>query len=100
RVAPGGYLAISCPNQRWRWLLSLAQCLHVRKNYKGYENWVRPSDLHEWVKGAGLEVVRAEGIHFLPWQLLPKSIIRRLDRLTRGWNYGWAINLALLARRP
>ena len=100
RVVPGGWLAISCPNARWHWLLSAAQALRMRKPYEGYENWVRPQALKTWMSDAGLVVERAEGIHCLPWQISIR-LVSVLDRcLARRW-YGRAINLALLAhRRP
>lgn len=100
RVASGGYLALSVPNRRWIWLLRLAQGMGLRKNYKGYENWVSPAELKDWIEQEGFEVVRAEGIHVVPWQFLPKSLLRRLDRKLRRWSYRYALNLAILAKRP
>ncbi len=100
RVASGGYLALSVPNRRWIWLLQLAQRIGLRKNYKGYENWVSPADLKDWVEQEGFEVARAEGIHVVPWQFLPKPLLRWLDRKFRRRSYPYALNLAILARRP
>ena len=100
RVASGGYLALSVPNRRWIWLLRLAQGIGLRKNYKGYENWVSPADLKDWVEKEGFEVARAEGIHVVPWQFLPKPLLRWLDRKFRRGSYPYALNLAILARRP
>jgi 2-polyprenyl-6-hydroxyphenyl methylase/3-demethylubiquinone-9 3-methyltransferase len=99
RVAPGGWLAISCPNARWRWLLSAVQALGMRKAYEGYENWVRPQALKTWMSDAGLVVSKAEGIHCLPWQISERLVSVLDRRLARHW-YGRAINLALLAQRP
>jgi 2-polyprenyl-3-methyl-5-hydroxy-6-metoxy-1,4-benzoquinol methylase len=100
RVKPGGYLSMSCPNARWSWLLRLAQLTRLRKNYQGYENWVYAADLVHWIESAGLVVVLKRGIHFVPWQLFPKRSTRMLDRLTRNFSFGLAIDLAILARRP
>ncbi len=100
RVAGGGYVALSVPNRRWIWLLRLAQGIGLRKNYKGYENWVSPADLKNWIKQEGFKVARAEGIHVVPWQLLPKPLLRWLDRKLRRRSYPYALNLAILARRP
>jgi 2-polyprenyl-3-methyl-5-hydroxy-6-metoxy-1,4-benzoquinol methylase len=100
RVASGGYLALSVPNRRWIWLLRLAQGIGLRKNYKGYENWVLPADLKDWIEREGFDVSRAEGIHVVPWQFLPRSLLRWLDRRLRRWSYGYALNLAILAKRP
>ena len=100
RVASGGYLALSVPNRRWIWLLRLAQWSGLRKNYKGYENWVSPAELKNWIEQEGFEVARAEGIHVVPWQFLPKPLLRWLDRKLRRRSYPYALNLAILARRP
>ncbi|HEY4283242.1 MAG TPA: methyltransferase domain-containing protein [Chthoniobacterales bacterium] len=99
-VAPGGYLSLSCPNARWHWLLTLAQFASVRKKYQGYENWVRPADLIRWIEQSGLVVVKRRGIHLLPWQLVPKKLMRWLDEITRESSYGLSINLAVLAKKP
>lgn len=100
RVASGGYLALSVPNRRWIWLLRLAQWSGLRKNYTGYENWVYPADLTDWIEQEGFEVARAEGIHVVPWQFLPKPLLRWLDRKLRRRSYPYALNLAILAKRP
>jgi 2-polyprenyl-6-hydroxyphenyl methylase/3-demethylubiquinone-9 3-methyltransferase len=100
RVRPGGYLAVSCPNQYWRWLLSLAQGLGVRDHYRGYENWVLPSQLKEWIQDAGMRIVRAEGIHVIPWQVIPKFLLKSMDQTLRNISYPIAVNLAVLAYRP
>jgi 2-polyprenyl-3-methyl-5-hydroxy-6-metoxy-1,4-benzoquinol methylase len=99
RVASGGYLALSVPNRRWIWLLRLSQWGGLRKKYTGYENWVFPADLKDWVRQAGFEVARAEGIHVVPWQFLPKPLLRWLDRKLRRLSYPYALNLAILAKR-
>jgi 2-polyprenyl-3-methyl-5-hydroxy-6-metoxy-1,4-benzoquinol methylase len=99
RVASGGYLALSVPNRRWIWLLRLAQRMGLRKNYTGYENWVSPEDLKCWIEQEGFEVTRAEGIHLVPWQFLPKPLLRWLDRRLRRWSFRYALNLAILSKR-
>lgn len=100
RVASGGYLALSVPNRRWIWLLRIAQATGLRKKYLGWENWVAPSDLTGWIEQEGLSIVRAEGIHVVPWQFLPKPLLRRLDGRLRRRSYPCALNLAVLAKRP
>jgi 2-polyprenyl-3-methyl-5-hydroxy-6-metoxy-1,4-benzoquinol methylase len=100
RVASGGYLALSVPNRRWIWLLWLAQWTGLRKKYTGWENWVAPPDLTGWIEQEGFEIVRAEGIHVVPWQFLPKPLLRRLDGKLRRRSYPYALNLAVLAKRP
>jgi 2-polyprenyl-6-hydroxyphenyl methylase/3-demethylubiquinone-9 3-methyltransferase len=98
-VAPGGVLALSVPNRRWIWLLRLAEALRLRPHYAGYENWVPPQSLTAWLAENGLTVLRAEGVHTVPWQLLPKRLLRDVDMRIRDWNYPVALNLAILARR-
>lgn len=98
-VAPRGLLSISVPNQRWRWLLSLAQTIGLRKKYEGHENWVRPEDLKIWLQEEGFEVQRAEGIHTIPFKLFPHTLLRKLDKKFRYSNYAVALNLAILAKK-
>ncbi len=98
-VAPNGLLVISTPNSRWRWLLSLAVRAGLRKRYEGYENWVSAGELHRAVERSGLTVIREEGIHVLPWHVIPKSLLRRADEAVRKVSFGLSVNLALLARR-
>ncbi len=99
-LQPGGYLALSVPNARWKWSLKIAETLKLREHYQGFENWVRPGDLIHWLREAGLSIERAEGVHLLPWHFLPKSGLRRADRIARAHSYPHAVNLAVLARKP
>ena len=78
-VAPGGLLSISVPNQRWRWLLGLAQTLGLRDQYEGYENWVRPKELKDWIETERFEIIRLEGIHTIPFKLFPHALLRKMD---------------------
>lgn len=99
-VAPGGYLAISCPNQLWKWSLHIAQTLNIRKKYLGYENWLWGHQVRDQILRSGLEVVAATGIHLVPWQVVPKPFLRKMDRFMEKRSFGLAVNLAILARRP
>lgn len=99
RLRPGGLLALSCPNRAWRWLLSVAQAIGLRKHYTGYENWVGAGDMLRWLEEAGLEVLRAEGVHLVPWQLVPKGLLRAADVALRRVSFPYAVNLAVLARK-
>ncbi len=98
-LTPGGFLAISVPNKNWQWLLHLAQSLRLRQHYQGYENWVLPSQLKEWLTGLDMEILRCEGIHTIPFPLAPKNFLRKLDLRMRNSNYQYALNLAVLARK-
>lgn len=100
RVAPGGHLVLSCPNRRWKWLLHMVRLVGMRRDYEGYENWVWPGALVRWVEESGLEVEAVRGIHAVPWQGVPNSLLRTFDRRYGESLYGIGINLALRARRP
>jgi 2-polyprenyl-3-methyl-5-hydroxy-6-metoxy-1,4-benzoquinol methylase len=99
RVKKGGFLAISCPNAKWLWLLKLANKMGLRKKYCGYENWVLPDDLVKWINESGFEILRKEGLHFIPWQGLPKAIHSKIDKKLGRANYSNGINLAVLAQK-
>lgn len=97
-IKPGGYLVLSVPNHRWKWLLYLAQTAKLRTRYQGYENWVRPADLIRWLEEGGMTVERREGIHLIPWHFLPRRLLRWIDRRVRKFSYSWALNLAVAAK--
>ena len=99
-VAPGGCLALSCPNAAWKWSLWIAQNLKIRKKYLGYENWLWAGALEREVRAAGLRIERAEGIHLVPWQVMPKPLLTFLDRRLRRASFGLSVNHAILAVRP
>jgi 2-polyprenyl-3-methyl-5-hydroxy-6-metoxy-1,4-benzoquinol methylase len=98
-ISSGGLLALSVPNKRWRWLLSLAMTFGLRRHYEGYENYVSPKDLKKWLEDEGFEILRHEGVHTIPFQLFPKKWLRKLDQKLRNLNYSFALNLAVLARK-
>ncbi len=98
-VALEGLLSISVPNQRWRWLLTLAQAIGLRNKYQGYENWVAAQSLKNWIEEEGFEILRLEGIHTIPFKLFPKKLLRKIDQRYRHLNYRYAFNLAILARK-
>ena len=98
-VAPEGLLSISVPNQRWRWLLGLAQRLGLRNQYEGYENWVCPNELKDWIESEGFEILSSEGVHTIPFKLFPHSLLRKLDQKLRHSNYAYAFNLAIIAKK-
>lgn len=98
-VSSGGLLAISVPNRKWKWLLNLAMLAGLRKNYAGYENYVFPSKLKNWITEENFEILRCEGIHTIPFKFFPKKLLRALDKNLRNFNYGFSFNLAVLARK-
>ncbi len=98
-LRPGGQLILSVPNKRWRWLLTIAQALGVRKDYQGYENWVGPNELLTCLQSLGMEIVQKRGVHLIPWHVIPHFVLRALDRLSVPFSYWVSINLAVLARK-
>ena len=99
RVEKGGFLSISCPNLKWLWLLKVANMMGIRKKYSGYENWVHPNELTKWINESGFEIIRKEGLHFMPWHGMPKFIHRKIDQKLCKRNYLNSINLAILAQK-
>jgi 2-polyprenyl-3-methyl-5-hydroxy-6-metoxy-1,4-benzoquinol methylase len=98
-LAPNGILILSTPNRRWYWLLFLAKAFRLRNKYKGYENWTSPADLVAWCKDNSLQILKKEGVHLLPWQLIIKSWLRYIDTKVRNISFGLSINLAIKAQR-
>ncbi|MCK5343758.1 MAG: methyltransferase domain-containing protein, partial [Candidatus Heimdallarchaeota archaeon] len=98
-VDSGGLLSISVPNQKWRWLLSLAQALGLRDQYQGHENWVRPNELKDWIEAEGFEILSSEGVHTVPFKFFPHALLRKLDQKLRCSNYTYAFNLAIVAKK-
>ena len=98
-VSDEGWLAISCPNVRWKWLLNLVQFIGIRKKYLGFENWISSRDITMAIQDSGLRVIRVEGIHLFPWQILPKKLLRGIDIFFRKYSFGLSINHAVLATR-
>jgi 2-polyprenyl-3-methyl-5-hydroxy-6-metoxy-1,4-benzoquinol methylase len=98
-LAPNGILVLSTPNRRWYWLLLLAKAFGLRNKYKGYENWSSPSELIGWCNENSLRVLKKEGVHLIPWQLILKSWLRAIDIKVRNSSFGLSINLAIKAQR-
>ncbi len=98
-LAPGGRLVLSVPNRRWKWLLLAVQAMGMRKGYQGFENWVAPDELRQWTREAGLAILRTSGVHTLPWHISHR-LVRALDAWIGPRNYPYAVNLAILARKP
>lgn len=94
-----GYLSLSCPNYYWKWLLHIANVLGLRKHYKGYENWLTPFELIKILTNNGFKIVQYRGIHSVPWQFLPKFLLRLIDDLLGKYNFYFALNLAVLCQK-
>jgi 2-polyprenyl-3-methyl-5-hydroxy-6-metoxy-1,4-benzoquinol methylase len=79
-LKPGGHLALSTPNWIWQLPVRLASAMGWRP-YKGFENFVRPSELRRTLEAAGGKVIEHRGLHVLPFQLTAiQPLLRTLDR--------------------
>lgn len=79
-LKPGGHLVLSTPNWLWQLPVRLASAVGLRP-YKGFENFVKPSQLQQTLTDAGAQIVTHTGIHLLPFQLVfIQPILRRLDK--------------------
>ena len=69
-LRPGGVLVLSTPNRRWRWSLTLAEALGVRK-FRGIENWPSRAEVRAAVIAGGADVIVDEGLYLFPFQWPP-----------------------------
>jgi 2-polyprenyl-3-methyl-5-hydroxy-6-metoxy-1,4-benzoquinol methylase len=69
-LKPGGLLFLTTPNLLWRWSVSLAEWLGVRK-FEGIENWLSRSAVGRTIIDHGGDVILSGGLHILPFQLKP-----------------------------
>jgi hypothetical protein len=53
----------------------------------------------EWAQRTGLVVLKTTGIHSIPWHV-SHSLVEALDGWFGSHNYSFAVNLAILARKP
>lgn len=98
-VRSGGYVALTCPNRKWRWLIVLATYLRLRP-FAGIEEPPGWLELEDWVTSAGGAVIQHFGLHALPFQLpLADRFLPKLDSLLSSLDAGF-INQCLLARKP
>lgn len=97
-LRPGGVLVLTTPNRRWRWSLTLAERLGVRK-FRGVENWPRRAEIRAALAASGADVVLDEGLHLFPFQWPPLwPLLAWLNR--RGQRLrGLMINQCWVARK-
>ncbi len=80
-VAPGGWLAVTCPNAAWRWSCTLANAFHLRP-YRGLENWPGWGELTCWASEGGVEVRQHLGLHLFPFIFrVTHPLLKSFDRL-------------------
>jgi 2-polyprenyl-3-methyl-5-hydroxy-6-metoxy-1,4-benzoquinol methylase len=96
-LKPGGLLALSTPNVVWYPAVRLATALRLRP-FDGLENFSTWGGLRRALRLAGLEVVREQGLHLIPFQFRCYRLSRWLDRHAQAFK-GAMINLCVLARK-
>ncbi|CAG1066626.1 demethylmenaquinone methyltransferase / 2-methoxy-6-polyprenyl-1,4-benzoquinol methylase [uncultured bacterium] len=95
----GGVLALTVPNSRWHFAVSVGNALKLRP-YQGYENWVGWGQLERELEKNGLVVERQLGFHFVPFVM--KALYPLIDYFDR---YGetllgrFMVNIGVRARK-
>ena len=70
-VKPGGHVYFSTINRNPKsWLLAIVGAEHILKMLpKGthdYQRFIKPSELHQWIRESGLKAMDITGMHFNP----------------------------------
>jgi 2-polyprenyl-6-hydroxyphenyl methylase/3-demethylubiquinone-9 3-methyltransferase len=97
-LKPGGLLAVSTPNRVWQPAVRVATHLGLRP-FDGYEQFLSWRDVRGTLRGAGLEIVREQGLHLFPFQFRLHGLSRWCDRRLQALR-GGMINLCFLAEKP
>ena len=98
-LKPGGYLCLTTPNRRWRWLLRFGQIFSIRK-FQDKEIFLFPWELISILENCGLVIEKVDGCHLLPWQIpFGKSITDKTSRFGK-FLYRIQINFGVLFRKP
>lgn len=80
----GGVLALTVPNNRWHFAVSVGNALKLRP-YQGYENWVGWGQLKKELEKNGLRVEKQLGFHFIPFVVTALyPVIDYFDRFGEG----------------
>jgi SAM-dependent methyltransferase len=97
-LKPGGILALTVPNQFWKWSCIAADALKIRP-YRGLENWAGYGRLKRELVAAGFSVLQYRGFHLLPFQLgFLHPFLSFMDRF--GDSFGrFYINIAASCRK-
>lgn len=69
-LKPAGVLLLSTPNRVWRWSISIAEVLNIRK-FRGIENWLGRRETKLTLKQSGARILADAGLHLFPFQLKP-----------------------------
>ena len=97
-LKPGGRLYLTTPNFVWRWSISVAEWLRIRK-FEGIENWLSRPALRRTVERCGASVELTEGLHILPFQLRPLWPLIHWFNLHGQWGRAVMINQCWIVRK-
>ena len=97
-LRPGGVLFLTTPNLVWRWSVSLAELLRVRR-FEGIENWLSRPALRRTIVESNGEIVSTAGLHILPFQLTPLLPVIRFVNERGQWLKPLMINQCWIARK-
>lgn len=91
----GGVLALTVPNRRWHFAVSVGNALKLRP-YQGYENWVGWGELRRELEKNGLVVERQLGFHFIPFVISALyPVIDFFDRYGEGLLGRFMVNIGV-----
>lgn len=96
-VRPGGYLAVSTPNILWSPVVRAASMLKLRP-FDGHENFSSWRSIRETLQGAGIELVREQGLHLFPFQFGLHGLSTWCDQHLQVLR-GAMINVCVLGRK-
>ena len=69
-LRPEGVLIITTPNYIWRWAITIAEILNLRR-FHGIENWTKRDQICHTIENAGAKILVDEGLYLLPFQFRP-----------------------------
>jgi ubiquinone/menaquinone biosynthesis C-methylase UbiE len=79
-LRPGGLLIVTTPNKLWFPVIWFTMVTGLRK-FAGRETWLFPGEAAKELAAHGMQEVRLDGCHVLPWQIpLAKAVLPLFDR--------------------
>jgi len=93
-----GVIVLTTPNSVWRWTVTVAKFLKLRK-FNGIENWLSRKAVRRTLKKLELEVLAEEGLYILPFQF--RTLWRFLKWINKRGQIlkPWMINQCWVAKK-